>query len=193
MRFGHEHEHLQENERELLLQELEEISENHHEAIKAPVIGRDTITNNYIKEIYQETDKTISEEEFMNKYEGCHVLELVKESAGIPLYLATVGGPTAFRGEFLECCEDLIGNDLLCLAWKSKLADKALDYVQQLMAIADEVASATNMLYLKKQDFIPSNPDRNHVSLAQKIHILYAAAKWLIFYGKNGHGFFADY
>jgi hypothetical protein len=36
-------------------------------------------------------------------------------------------------------------------------------------------------------------PDTDEDSLESKIHILYAAAKWLIFYGKNGHGFEADF
>ena len=58
------------------------------------------------------------------------------------------------------------------------------------MTIADKVASENNILYLKEQR---TPPDTNEDSLESKIHILYAAAKWLIFYGKNGHGYEADF
>ena len=58
------------------------------------------------------------------------------------------------------------------------------------MAIADKVAIENNLLYLKEQR-IP--PDTDEDSLENKVHILYSAAKWLIFYGKNGHGYEANF
>ena len=46
------------------------------------------------------------------------------------------------------------------------------------------------MLYLKEQRMPPNTDDD---SLKSKIHILYAAGRWLTLYGKNGHGFEADF
>jgi hypothetical protein len=58
------------------------------------------------------------------------------------------------------------------------------------MAEADKLAAENNLQYLKERR---SPPEQGDNALPNQIHILYAAAKWLIFYGKNGHGFEADY
>jgi alpha-L-fucosidase len=176
--------------KEELLEEWFGISEKTYETIKAPRVGRDKVADDWIKEKYQATNKTISQEEFIKKYDGYYVIELAEELDGVPVYIAMGQDENVFRGQFLQDCEDLIGEDLLNESWVTKFADETLAYGQRLMAIADKVASENNMLYLKEQR-IPPNTDED--SLESKIHILYAAAKWLIFYGKNGHGFEADF
>jgi alpha-L-fucosidase len=173
-----------------LLAEWFEISDKTYETIKAPRVGRDKIANDWINERYQETDKSISREEFIEEYEGYYVIELAEELDGVPVYIAMGQDENVFRGQFLKDCEDLIGEDLLDEGWRTKFADETLEYGKQLMTIADKVANKNNMLYLKEQR-LP--PDTDEESLESKIHILYAAAKWLIFYGKNGHGFEADF
>ena len=176
--------------KEELLEEWFDISEKTYETIKAPQVGRDKIADEWIRGKYQETDKTISEEEFIKEYQDYYVIELAKELDGVPVYIAMEQDENVFRGQFLQDCEDLIGEDLLNEGWGSKFADEALSYGQQLMTIADKVATENNMLYLKEQRM---PPDTDEDSLESKIHILYAAGKWLIFYGKNGHGFEADF
>jgi alpha-L-fucosidase len=173
-----------------LLAEWFEISDKTYETIKAPRVGRDKIADDWINEKYQETDKSISREEFIKEYEDYYVIELAEELDGVPVYIAMGQDENVFRGQFLKDCEDLIGEDLLNEGWGTKFADETLEYGKQLMTIADKVASENNILYLKEQR-IP--PDTDEESLESKIHILYAAAKWLIFYGKNGHGFEADF
>jgi hypothetical protein len=115
---------------------------------------------------------------------------LAEELDGVPVYIAMEQDENVFRGSFLQDCKDLIGEDLLSEAWNTKFAEEALGYGQQLMTLADKFAFENNMLYLKEQRM---PPDTDEESLESKIHILYAAAKWLIFYGKNGHGFEADF
>ena len=176
--------------KEELLEEWFDISDKTYETIKAPKVCRDKIADEWIKAKYQETDKTISEEEFIKKYEGYYVIELAEELDGVPVYIAMGQDENVFRGQFLKDCEDLIGEDLLNEGWQTKFSGETAAYGQQLMAIADKVATENNLLYLKEQR-IP--PDTDEESLESKVHILYAAAKWLIFYGKNGHGFEADF
>lgn len=176
--------------KEELLEEWFEISEKTYETIKAPRVGRDKVADDWINEKYEETDKTISKEEFIKEYDGYYVIELAEELDGVPVYIAMGQDENVFRGQFLQDCENLISEDLLNEGWVTKFADETLAYGQQLMTIADQVASENNMLYLKEQRM---PPDTDEESLESKIHILYAAAKWLIFYGKNGHGFEADF
>ena len=55
-----------------------------------------------------------------------------------------------FRGQFLQDCIDLIGEDLVNEAWESKLADDALDYGNRLMKAADIITREKNLEYLKE-------------------------------------------
>jgi hypothetical protein len=176
--------------KEELLEEWFDISDKTYETIKAPRVGRDKVADDWIKEKYEESDKTISQAAFIKEHDGYYVIELAKELDGVPVYVAMGQDENVFRGQFLNDCEDLIGEDLLNEGWETKFADETLAYGKQLMTIADKVATENNMLYLKE---LRTPPDTDEESLESKIHILYAAAKWLIFYGKNGHGFEADF
>lgn len=95
-----------------------------------------------------------------------------------------------FRGQFLADCVDIIGEDLVNEAWGTKLADDTLDYGNRLMSVADKLAKEKNLEYLKAQR-LP--PDTDEGSIESKLHIVFSLAKWLIFYGKNGHGYEADF
>ena len=80
----------------------------------------------------------------------------------------------------------MIGEDLVDEAWESKLAKDALDYGNRIMEIAEEIAKQNRLEYLKKQRM---PPDADEGSIESKFHIVYSLAKWLIFYGGNGHGY----
>lgn len=161
-----------------------------YETIKAPRVGRDKEADDWIRKKYEELEQKPPLDQFLKEYDGYYVIELAKEQDGVPVYIALGQDENVFRGQFLQDCENLISEDLLNEGWVTKFADETLAYGQQLMTIADQVASENNMLYLKEQRM---PPDTDEESLESKIHILYAAAKWLIFYGKNGHGFEADF
>ena len=65
-----------------------------------------------------------------------------------------------------------------------------MDYGNRLMTVADKVAKENELEYLKGQRM---PPDVDEDTLESKLHIFYSLAKWLIFYGENGHGYEADY
>ncbi len=176
--------------KEQLIEEFLDNCIETYETIKAPRVGYDEVANEWIKSKYSESDKSLSKEEFFKEHLGYYVIELAEELDGVPVYIAMGQDENVFRAQFLDDCKDLIGEELHNEAWGTKLADETLVYGQQLMTIADKVATENNLLYLKNQR-LP--PDTDEDSLDWKIHILYAAAKWLIFYGKNGHGYEADF
>jgi hypothetical protein len=161
-----------------------------YETIKAPRVGYDEVANNWIKSKYLESDKSLTEEDFFKEYLGYYVIELAEEQDGVPVYIALGQDENVFRAQFLDDCKDLIGEELHTEAWSSKLADKTLLYGQKLMSIADRVAKENKLEYLKEQRM---PPELDEESLESKLHIVFSAAKWLIFYGKNGHGFEADF
>ncbi len=157
-----------------------------YETIKAPRVGRDKEADEWIKQKYLESDKSKSESDFIRDFDGYYVIELAKELDGVPMYISMQEDKNVFRGQFIQDCTDLIGENLVNEAWETKLADSALDYGKRLMAIADKIASQKGFQYLKDQRM---PPDSNEESVESKLHIVFSLAKWLIFYGKNGHGY----
>lgn len=174
-----------------LVEEFIDISIPSYETIKAPQVGFDEVANNWIKAKYQQTNKTISENEFLKQHLGYYVIELAKEKDGVPVYSSIGQDENVFRAQFLLSCKDIMGDDLFQDAYVSKLAQETLHFGEQLMSIGDKYANEHNLTYLKQQKVPPEVEEDD--AIESKIHILYSAAKWLIFYGKNGHGFEADY
>lgn len=126
----------------------------------------------------------------MKEHEGYYVIELAKELDGVPVYVAMGQDENVFRGQFLQDCVDIIGEDLVNEAWETKFANETLDYGNRLMVVADKIAKERNLEYLKTQR-LP--PDSDEDTIESKLHTVFSLAKWLIFYGKNGHGYEADF
>lgn len=177
---------LSEEEREKLTDEWFSIQIPSYETIQAPRVGRDAEANEWAKKKYEESDKKISEEEFIKNLDGYYVIPLAKEQEGVPVYISLAEDENVFRGQFMRDTVDLIGEKLAYEAWETKLADETLDYGQRLMSVADKIAKENGLEYLKTQD---AAPEADEEALESKLHIVYSLARWLIFYGKNGHGY----
>ena len=161
-----------------------------YETIKAPRVGRDKAADLWIREKYEELEQKPPLEEFLKDYDGYYVIELAKEKDGVPVYISLNQDENVFRGKFLEDCVDLIGEELVAEAWNTKLAKETLEYGKNLMEVADSIAKQKKLEYLKEQRF---PPDTDEDTIESKLHIVFSLAKWLIFYGKNGHGYEADF
>jgi hypothetical protein len=173
-----------------LLKEWIEIQEPSYITIKAPRVGTDKVADDWIKSKYKETDKKLTEEQFINEFQDYYVIELAEHLDGVPVYISMGQDENVFRGQFLADCEDLIGHELVNEAWESKFAKDTIVYGNKLMKIADTIAMKHNLQYLKDQRM---PPDVGEETIESKLHIIYSLSKWLIFYGSNGHGYEADY
>ncbi|HSZ32850.1 MAG TPA: hypothetical protein VK772_06045 [Puia sp.] len=154
------------------------------------MVGRDSEADEWVKEKYIKTDEKLSESEFIAEHQGYYVIELAKEQDGVPMYIPMGQDKNVFRGQFLKDCINLIGENLVNEAWNSKLADETLDYGNRLMNVADKIAKENGLGYLKEQRM---PPETDEDSIKWQLHIVYSLAKWLVFYGKNGHGYEADF
>jgi hypothetical protein len=161
-----------------------------YETIKAPRVGRDKEADEWIRSKYDELEQKPPLEQFLKEHEGYYVIELAKEQDGVPVYIAMAQDENVFRGQFLQDSINLIGEDLVNEAWQTKQADEALDYGNRLMEVADRLGKEHGLEYLKTQRLPPETDDD---TIESKLHIVYALSKWLIFYGKNGHGYEADF
>jgi len=179
------------NGREKLLESFFDISIPAYETLNAPRVGFDNNATEWAKEKYEfREDKALSLEEFLRQMYGYYVVELVPEHDGIPLYIAPHYEPHIFRAQFLKDCEQIIGERMLETAYTSQLAQGAILFGQQIMGIADDYAIKNNVTYLKNQR-LP--PDFDEDSAESKAHIMFSAAKWLLWWGERGHGYEADF
>ena len=161
-----------------------------YETLKAPMVGKDKEADEWIKEKYEQLENKPSLEDFLKEHQGYFVISLAKEQDGVPCYVAFGQDENVFRGQFLANCDDLIGESLVNEAWGTKLSDETLDYGNRLMQVADSIAKKNNLQYLKEQKLAPKTDE---TTIESKLHIVYSLAKWLTFYGKNGHGYEADF
>jgi hypothetical protein len=161
-----------------------------YETIKAPRVGRDKEADEWIKNKYDELDEKPDYDTYLKEADGYYVIELAQELDGVPVYISWGSDLNVFRGEFLEDCVDILGEELVNEAWETKLAEDALDYGNRLLAKAESIAKNHNLEYLKTQRLPPENEND---TLESKLHVVFSLAKWLIFYGKNGHGYEADF
>ena len=161
-----------------------------YEIIKAPMVGRDEVADLWIRDRYNELEHKPPLDKYLKDYQGYYVIELAEEKDGVPCYISLGQDENVFRGEFLKDCIDLIGKELVEEAWKTKLADETLDYGNRLMEVADKIAKENGLEYLKEQK---NPPEISEDTIEWKLHIVISLAKWLIFYGRNGHGYEADF
>jgi len=176
--------------REELLAEWFSIQIPSYETIEAPMVGRDQEAMDWIMQKYSEMEPRPPLDDFLQTYNGYYVIELAKQQDGVPVYRSLGQDENVFRGQFLVDCIDLVGADLVSEAWNSKLSSEALDYGNRLMAAALSIAGEHSLEYLQTQR---DPPDLDEEAIESKLHILFSLARWLMFYGSNGHGYEADY
>lgn len=163
------------------------------ETIKAPQVGKSKAADEWFENWYAQNDDPNKSpyEQLYEEYQGYYVTELAEERDGLPAYKSLMNTEDAFRGQVLELCEDLIGEDMVSEAWLDHDAEETLDYGRRLLAVADRIANENGLLYLKEQRDPPA--DAQEESLETRLHLVYSLARWLIFYGSHGHGYEADF
>ena len=173
-----------------ILKRFLEISSPAYETLKAPRVGKDEKANDWAKKQFENrSDKSLTLENFVKQMDGFYVLDLVPECDGMPVYIAIHDEAHVFRAQFLKDCEEIIGEEMMGEAYTSQLAGQALDFGERLFSLAEKYAIENNCLFLKDQ----KSPTGDEGSPESKAHILFSASKWLIFWGKRGHGYEASF
>jgi len=177
---------------EQLLKRFLEISIPSYETLNAPKVGFDKTATEFAESKFKDrVDRNLTFEQYMEAMQGYYILDLVPENDGIPKYIALHDERHVFRGQFLLDCEHIIGQEMLEEAYISKLSKETIDYGNRLMDKADKFAAKHDLLHLKDQRDPPEEFDETDP--ATNAHVLFSAAKWLLWWGKNGHGFEADF
>lgn len=174
-----------------LIERFQEISIPPFQAIGAPVVGTDTAADDWVRRLYSEgrIESVDSEAAAISAMTGYHVMEIMPECDGFPIYThdGLYEGVTraSFRGAFLNDCQDVIGDDLHGQAWMAMLADELAAWGRGMRICADE--------YADKQDVAHVLGDRtwqwtDENAPEAKAHIIDQAARWALWWSDRGHG-----
>lgn len=176
---------------EELLRRFRDNSITAYETLNAPKIGSDESADKWAKDNFNLLNKDkLPLETFLESMKDYFVLDLVPACDGLPVYVSPVLDKYAFRAKCLDDCEKILGKKLHLQAWGSMFAKEALEYGKQIMKIAENYAKKNNCMHLKEQRIPPEKEERTPESNA---HILFSAAKWLIFWAERNHGYEVDF
>jgi hypothetical protein len=164
-----------------------EITSTAFETLAAPRVGFDAKATEWalLEAFPNRQDKTITEEEFIQRVHGFYVLDLLPASDGLPRYTnGHTGGYVdryAFRGQFLTDCTEIIGSALLDSGYVSKLPEETAVYGESLIAAGSGFAAKhaidTTNLHLAE------DPE----SIEFRLDVVFSAGRWCRFWAQRGH------
>ena len=167
------------------LKRLQEVTITAFDTLGTPRVGVDETANQWARQAFtRDGDKTRSEDEFIREMSGFYVLDHVAPCDGVPRYSnGSAGGYVerySFRGQFLTDCVEIIGNDLLEAAYRSKLPDDTARYGEALLRRATAFAAQKEIDTTRSQT---DDPD----SIESHLDIVLSAGRWCRFWSKRGH------
>ena len=165
-----------------------EISISAYETLQAPRVGSDPRADEWIRRKYHQQPQEMSEAEWVQRFQGFYVVELVPPCDGIPRYSnGSPGGyvePFSFRAQFLRDCESFLPARLLDAAYESKLPDATVTYGRELLSIGEAFAKQNG---LDPLSCVASDEDLDRETPRYHADIVLSAARWCLFWGERGH------
>lgn len=176
--------HLQATGDESVLDRMNAISIPPYETLGAPRIGIDDAADEWLR-------TRVSDDDFYEmcmKMHGYYVLDLLLPCDGFPVYARSPTWPKldrcTFRGALLADVRDDLGG-LYDEADLYKSADELEDYGERIMARARRLAREHRIMDVEIVTGLPSYEPR---SIEARAHIMFAAARWCLYWSRRGHG-----
>jgi len=167
---------------------IDAISEPHFTQLGAPVVGRDAEANEWLKKALANKEiEAKSEADALERYGGFHVLELLPENDGFPIYSAFNWDRNfdraCFYGTALQACSSVVGEELTTYLHGPLLASELAEWGQKLRLRADELAQKHQLESVlgQRDPMIDEDP-------AATVQIVDQAARWAAFWSSRGHG-----
>lgn len=173
---------------EELLARFHEISLAPFEALGAPRVGFDAAADEWLRESMREAGRLDELAEAQSAMKGYYVLDLLPPCDGFPVYSSNGAydgvDRFSFRAKFLDDVEDVLGPDLYQRAYERMLAFELEAYGNQLLAKAREFAASRGIGAAAET----AEPPEEFGTDESRAHILFAAARWCLYWAGRGHG-----
>lgn len=175
-------------EYEQLAGQLKAISDAPFTLLGAPRVGFDDTADAWLRGQLERANRLAELDQARTAMHGYYVLALLPPCDGFPHYSNHAVSPNldryAFRAQFLDDVEDDLGPELYDRAYKSMLPDEHLSYGEQLLAIATRFARDHHVEAVEQVTV----PSFDQASAEHRAHVLFAAAKWCLYWARRGHG-----
>lgn len=163
---------------------LSEISQPVFETLGAPRVGIDEAADAWLR---TKVDAA-SFDRARTRMHGYHVLDLLPECDGFPVYtnypVVERLDRYAFRAQFLEDVQDVLGDKLHQRAYQVMAATDLAAYGEALMQRARIFARANHVPHVEHVRSLATGASRTE----HRGHLLFAAAKWCAYWANRGHG-----
>jgi hypothetical protein len=154
----------------------------------APQVGIDEVANAWLRARLEQAGRLAELDQAMQAMHGYRVIALLPPCDGFPFYsnhsVSRDLERYSFRGQFLHDVEDIIGPDLFERAFKRLRPSEHLQFGEQLLAKAQAFAKSRNVMHAA--ECWASEFDEN--TDAHRAHVMFAAARWCLYWARRGHG-----
>jgi hypothetical protein len=169
---------------ETVLDRMNAIAITPYETLGAPRIGIDDAADDWLHTQVSEDDHY----ETCMKMHGYYVLDLLPPCDGFPVYTSYPTWPKldrcTFRGALLLDVRDDLGA-LYHEAFLYKSHDELEEFGERIMARTRQLAREQRVMEVELVAGLPSYVPR---SIESRVHIMFAAARWCLFWARRGHG-----
>jgi hypothetical protein len=174
---------LQETGDQSLLDQINKISTPVFATLGAPRIGYDDAADEWLR------TKVGDDEHYdmLMKMQGFPVLELLPPCDGFPvftIYSWTDLDRYSLRGPFLDAIRDDLG-PLYDEGTRYQTSAQLEDYGERLTACARRFARKHRIMEI---ELVRELPDAEAGSVQSRAHIMFAAARWCLYWSRRGHG-----
>jgi hypothetical protein len=174
--------------RDSIAKRFQEVAQPPFELLGAPRVGIDAAAADWLREKVAASGHPERFAEARASMHGYYVLDLLPACDGFPVY-SSYGmyegvDRYSFRGEFLLIAEDALGQELIERAYTPMLAAGLERYGEELLARARVYAEKHGVEHTERAE----PPEFDEDAPATRAHVVFAAAKWCLYWARRGHG-----
>jgi len=175
--------------REQLLDWFTKVAEPPFATIGAPRVGHDETANEWLRERLEKSGRLPELDQIRLEMHGYNVLELLPPCDGFPVYSNHIISDRvdrySFNAELLADASEELGTELFEQIYTMMLASEHRDFAERLLFVATRFAEEHKLPETVETIREPVFPEG---TIERRGHILFAAAKWSLYWSQRGYG-----
>ncbi|MEO8699600.1 MAG: hypothetical protein ABI867_06130 [Kofleriaceae bacterium] len=177
-----------------LLEWFAKVADPPFATIGAPRVGYDEAADAWLRSRLEKSNRLEELEQISVEMRGYNVLELMPPCEGFPVYSNHIIDDNldrySFNAELLADESEELGTELFELAYTMMLPDDHRDFGEKLLFVASRFMRDNHLSETVETIREPVFPEG---SIERRGHVLFAAAKWSLFWSQRGYGLAVSY